>query len=509
MDVARARVLRVVVGAVLSLPVPVLGGDWPDPSLIRDGDGYTAVTTSGGWSPSFRILRSEDLGSWRIVGAAFRKPPAWARKNLWAPELTRLGNRYAIFYSALPRRRRSWYCLGVATAPTAMGPYRDRGRPLRCGRDGSIDPFPVRDERGRLHLLWKEDGNNFGRPTPILAQQLSEDGRRLLGTPRELIRNTEPWEGRVVEAPSVIRRDGYFYLFYSANLCCTPRCAYAVGTARSPTLLGPWEKFSGNPILRGGNGWRCPGHPSIVLDQTGDLRVLYHAYRTGVGVLAGRQLLVDQIGFSSDGWPRIGTGQPQPPLSTPGSSAFFDAFAGPWLGLEWEWPSTRPPRVKVRRGLRLTAAPRGGRRVDAGLLARRVATDSYEATAVVERAALRGRALGGLASYGAGFEGVGAAVGRGRLILWQRRDGLTGLLAQTTPPPSDFVHLKLIARGRAVRFEVSHDGLSWQPLGDELLTPVEESARLALTVGGRRRAIARFAAVGLTERPSPEAEPER
>src|SRR5918998_4279415 len=296
----------------LALPVPVLGGDWPDPSFIREGDGYTAVTTSGGWSPSFRILRSNDLRDWRIVGSAFRRPPRWARTRLWAPELTRLAGGYAIFYSALPRRKRSWYCLGVASAPSAAGPYRDRGRPLRCGKWGSIDPFPVRDEQGRLYLLWKEDGNEFDRPTPILAQRLSEDGRRLRGRPRELIRNTEPWEARVVEAPSVIRRDGYFYLFYSANLCCSPSCAYAVGVARSPTLLGVWEKFSGNPILSGGNGWRCPGHPTIVPDEAGALRTLFHAYRSGTGVLAGRQLLVDEIAFGPDGWPRIGTGLPPP-----------------------------------------------------------------------------------------------------------------------------------------------------------------------------------------------------
>ena len=498
----RARLSRTVVGAALALPVPVVAGDWPDPSVIRDADGYTAVTTSGGWSPSFRILRSGDLRDWRIVGSAFRRPPRWARTRLWAPELTRLAGGHAIFYSALPRRKRSWYCLGVATAPAPAGPYRDRGRPLRCGKHGSIDPFPVRDEQGRLYLLWKEDGNEFGRPTPIFAQRLSEDGRRLRGRPRELIRNTEPWEGRVVEAPSVIRRDGYFYLFYSANLCCSPRCAYAVGVARSPTLLGPWEKFGGNPILRDGNGWRCPGHPSIVPDAAGGLRTLFHAYRSGTGVIAGRQLLVDEIAFGPDGWPRIGTGVPAPPLPGAPSTGFSDTFAGPWLSHEWEWPTERAPRVRVRGGLRLAAGRRAGRRVDAAVLSRRVGSDRFVATTVVTRRALRGRALAGLAAYGGGFEAIGAAVGTRRLILWQRRDGRYERLAETAPPGSDFVHLRLSSRGRRVLFEVSSDGRAWQPLGEERITPVEESGRMALTAGGRRLAVARFAGASLDEQPA-------
>lgn len=493
-----------MVGAALVLPVPVLAGDWPDPSVVRGDDGYVAVTTSGGWSPSFRILRSSDLTSWRIAGSVFKRPPAWAKTKFWAPELGRLGRRYAIFYSALSRRPRSGYCLGVATAPSAAGPYRDIGRPLRCGRLGSIDPFPIRDELGRLHLLWKQDGNRFGLPTPIYAQRLSEDGRRLLGRPQEILRNTEPWEGRVVEAPSVARLGRYFYLFYSANLCCTPRCAYAIGVARSPTLLGPWQKHPGNPILRGGNGWLCPGHPSLAPNGEGGLKVFFHAYRSGAGVLAGRQLLADDVVIGPDEWPRIGTGVPSLPVAGAPAPDFEDSFTGPWLAYDWEWPTERIPRFRLRNGLRLTAGLKTGRRVDAGVLGRRVGTDRFVATAVALRRPLRRRELAGLASYGGGFEGIGAAVGRDRLVLWQRRRGRYEVLAEAAPPGSDVVYLRMTQHARIVSFAASGDGVTWQALGGEMVTPVEESARIALTAGGRRQAVARFAHVSLRGEPEPE-----
>jgi beta-xylosidase len=506
----RARLSGALAGAALALPVPVLGGDWPDPSLIREGGAYTAVSTSGGWAPTFRLLQSDDLRSWRIQGSAFRRPPRWALSSLWAPELTRLGGGYAIFYSALPRRRwwlrhagasrgrRPWYCLGVATATAPSGPYRDRGRPLRCSRFGSIDPFPVRDERGRLYLLWKEDGNEFRRPTPILAQRLSEDGRRLRGRPRELIRSRDPWEGRIVEAPTVVRRDGYFYLFYSANRCCTEECAYAVGVARSPTLLGRWERYPGNPILRDGNSWRCPGHVSLVADAGGSLKALFHAFRTGAGVLIGRQLLVEDVTFAQDGWPRIGAGVPAPPRAE-GPRGFSDSFAGPFLALEWEWPAARPPRVKVAGGLRLRASRRGGRRVDGGVLSRRMSSDRYVATAVVDRGALRGNALGGLASYQSGSVAIGVAVGTRRLIVWQRRRGRYRVLAQTSAPPSPLVHLQLTGHWRDMSFAFSTDGARWTSIGGKVQTPVEEAARFALTVGGAKRAVAQFTRAHLSE----------
>ena len=507
--VLRARLSRALVGAALVLPVPLVGGEWPDPSVIFEtGRGHTAVTTSNGWAPTFRILQSGDLGTWRITGSVFRRPPRWAKTDFWAPEITKLRNGYAVFYSALPRRRKgNWYCLGVATAPAANGPYRDKGGPLRCNRYGSIDPFPVRDENGVLHLLWKEDGNEFRRPTPIFAQQLSEDGLQLLGRPRELIRNTEEWEQTVLEAPSVIRRNNMFYLFYSANSCCGRRCAYAVGVARSPTLIGPWEKYAGNPILRSGNGWRCPGHASVTPDAGGGFNAFFHAYRAGDGILAGRQLLADSVGFGADGWPSIGTGVPPSPRPGARSTAFSDSFRGRRPAPDWEWLNERAPRIRTGGGLRMTASAGAGRRPDAAVLARRVRTPRYVASAVVDRRSLRGDAAAGIASYrsgfaaigGSGFEAMGATVGRERLQVWRRSGGRTRVVANMKAPGSRFVHVRMTSRGRTLSFHVSRNGRTWRALGRRARTPLEETARLALTVGGRVRAGGRFTMARLTE----------
>ncbi|HEX2070875.1 MAG TPA: glycoside hydrolase family 43 protein, partial [Thermoleophilaceae bacterium] len=377
------------------LPSPVVAGDWPDPDVSLIDGSYYAVATSGGWSPTFRILQSTDLRSWSIAGSVFWRPPGWARDSFWAPELAPLpAGGYALFYSAMPKRPwttrsdgstvphrgarvpaggrmvpragRPWYCLGVATAPSPLGPWRDLGRPLRCTPRGTIDPTPVVDG-DKLYLVYKEDGNAFRRPTPILLQELRADGRQLLGAPRELLRNQpRSWERNVIEAPFLVRRDGGWTMLYSGALCCSPDCAYAVGVARAPTLTGPWTRYAGNPILRSGNGWRCPGHVSVVGDH-----VAFHAYRSGREILGGRQLHVAPLTWRPDGWPEIGDGRPLPPAAGALPVTFDDGFAGR-LAAEWEWPVTRVPRAAVAHGLTLTAPRRAGRRPDAGVLARRL-----------------------------------------------------------------------------------------------------------------------------------------
>jgi beta-xylosidase len=276
--------------------------------------------------------------------------------------------------------------------------------------------------------------------------------------------------------------------------------------ARSKTLYGLWEKYPGNPILRTGNGWRCPGHASIVPDQAGGFNAFFHAYRDG-DLLPGRQLISDAVTFGADGWPKIGAGVPPSAVAGAASTAFSDSFRRRGLASEWEWLNERVPRLRTGSGLRMTAPARAGGRVDATVISRRVRTSHYVSTVIVDRNSLRGQALAGLASYrsgfqaigGSGFEALGAAVGRDRVIVWRRARGRTTIVRQVKAPSSRFLHVRMTSRGRLVSFQISRDGRAWRPLGRRARTPLDETARLALTVGGRRGAGGRFTRAGLTE----------
>lgn len=297
---------------------PVLRGDFPDPSVLRVGDVYWAATTSSLQSPGFPLLRSEDLVHWQTVGQVFPRIPSWISDSLWAPELVRDPDRdrFLLYYAA--RRVNGPLCVAVADAPSPAGPWTDHG-PLVCQPRGSIDPTRTTDESGNPWLLWKEDGNNFGRPTTIWAKPLTEDGLGFVGRKRLLLRNRSPWEGGVVEAPEVVSHDGWRYLFYSGNGCCRPACAYALGVARSRSLLGPWVRDPANPILRGNRHFDCPGHASFFDDGRGHDLVLYHAYRARLRGDPRRLGLLDQVEWGPDGWPSIDRGHgPSLAASLPG-----------------------------------------------------------------------------------------------------------------------------------------------------------------------------------------------
>ena len=105
---------------------------------------------------------------------------------------------------------------------------------------GSLDSSVFTEGDGGVqYLLWKNDGNAVGKTCTIWARQLSADGLSFVGpAERSLMHNDRAWEGAVVEAPEILKHDGRYYLFYSANDCCTVHSDYAVGVARSKTPIG-------------------------------------------------------------------------------------------------------------------------------------------------------------------------------------------------------------------------------------------------------------------------------
>jgi beta-xylosidase len=433
--------------------------------------------------------------------------------NYWAPEISEHRGRFFIYYTA--KRRNGPLCVAVATASRPEGPYRDHG-PLVCQKVGSIDGFPVTDENGRRFLLWKEDGNSVSQPTPIWAQQLSADGTRLVGRRQEILRNTEPWEkhatlpyGDLIEGPAVVRRGEWFYMFYSGNFCCARECNYMMGVARARRLLGPWEKHPRNPILRGNDDWKCPGHGTVVSDASGRDWLMYHAMDAKDTVYVGRQALLDEVRWGADGWPTINQGRGPSarafsPHGLPGKNAdvdFFDDFLAPRLQPGWQWPHAAVPVVRFeprRRGW-LTLSPAAGRGASplGAVVARSTTAGDYVATTAVETAGLGRGASAGLSAFGDLENAVGLSVGGGRVRLWRREKNEHREVASAEAPAGGTLHLRMRARdGYRYRFAVSPDGRDWRDVGGEVdgsyLPPWDRGVRVALTAGGAPGAVGRF-----------------
>ncbi|HLM55128.1 MAG TPA: family 43 glycosylhydrolase [Pyrinomonadaceae bacterium] len=485
---------------------PAAAGDYPDPSVVRVGRDYWATATTSEWAPEFPILHSRDLVNWRVVGAVFRKRPEWSVGSYWAPEISEHRGRFYVYYTA--RKKGGPLCVAVATAPRPAGPYTDHGT-LVCQEVGSIDGFPLTDENGRRYLLWKEDGNSVSKPTPIWAQPLSADGTRLVGERREILRNDQAWEkhptlpyGDLVEGPSVVRRNGWFYMFYSGNFCCGRDCNYAIGVARSRKLLGPWEKSPANPVMAGNEAWKCPGHGTVVDDGRGRFYYLYHAYQPQDFVYVGRQALVDEITWGADGWPTINGGRGpsngvRSPLGARDLDAeydFADEFRTARLDLGWQWPAASEPRVRLTpaRGGWLTLSPTAQDINDplAAVLARPTTAGDYVATVSLDTGRLLKDATAGLSAYGDAENALGVSYrSNGQVVLWRREKKEHREIASVEAPRSGRLQLRMTAReGRLYRFAWSADGSGWTEVGGEqdgsYLPPWDRGVRVALVAGG-------------------------
>lgn len=134
--------------------------------------------------------------------------------------------------------------------------------------------------------------------TPVFAQQLSPDGRRLLGERRRVLVNDLAWEGHLIEGNWVTRQNGRYYLFYSGNDFSTPD--YGIGVAIADDPLGPYVKMP-EPLLRTCADWWGPGHPSVAPGPDGAPRLFFHAFPAGTGgYKAFRALLSARLAFHPD-----------------------------------------------------------------------------------------------------------------------------------------------------------------------------------------------------------------
>ena len=489
-------VIFVGVTSVLGQPYqnPVIAGDHPDPSVIRVGLEYWATTTSGTWEPEFFLFRSRDLLRWEISGAVFRKRPNWAERDFWAPEIATHSGRFFVYYTA--RKKGGPLCVAVATAATVAGPYIDHG-PLVCQKLGSIDAMAVTDENGVRYLVWKEDGNSRDQPTPMWAQKLSDDGLKLRGRKVELIRNDpRSWEGGVVEGAFILRRGNWFYLFYSGNACCGRRCNYALGVARSSSLLGPYQKYAANPILAENETWQCPGHGSIVTDPAGRDFLVYHAYRKSESAFfLGREALVDQIVWGPDGWPKINEGRgPSGHPTFVRQADSFDAFDGPTLTNPWQWPQLNQPLITVAGGwLTLSATSKHAEDELGAIVSQRVTSPNFTATTSVDISVMKPQALAGLAAYQGREDAVGITVGRGTVSTYvrERKNHQTSPCENVANTARVYLRMT-VNEGSRFRFAFSYDGYNWKPCNNEIRAAHLESARIALTVGGAKGVAAKF-----------------
>lgn len=480
-QVLSERILYFIAGLLICYGVQaqqlVLPGDHPDPSVVRIGNRYWASATTSNWAPAFPLLESKDLVHWKKAGHVFTTLPSWADYYFWAPELSYENGKVYVYYAA--HKKNGNLCVGVASADRPEGPYKDHG-PLICQEVGSIDAFPMRDEKGKLYLVWKEDANSVGKPTPIWAMQMNEERTALIGEKIELFRNTAPWERNLVEGVSMTRHGDYFYAFYAAAGCCGRTCTYGVGIARSKSLPGPWEKYEKNPVMTGDQQWTCPGHGTPI-EKEGHYYFLYHAYDKASNVYTGRQGLLIEYKYTPDGWIEFVKDENSNTSIIPNKKE--DNFRGSKLSDDWQWSVFDQPRVIQKGGeLYLSARPQGA------FLAESTLSGNYYAT--VKIYTQKSTAATGLAAIGDENNLVGLIYSNGKVSLLQRKNGKETELASSRVEQKEKVYIKMqVEKGSEMHFYYSSNGSDYILINEKaiegaFLPPWDRAVRIGIMAKG-------------------------
>ncbi len=337
------RICQFVLAAALTIFSPALMGQAPealtlsgdyqhthDPSLAKDGNTYYVFST--GRAPGggqFAIRCSLNLTDWKLCGQVFDEIPAWIReasprtKDLWAPDISYFNGKFHLYYA--------YSAFGLNTSGIALATndtldarsakyhWKDEGLVLTSTEAddfNAIDPNIVLDMKGQPWLSFGSfwSGIKMRRIDLRTGKTASSDPKLYSLAARTKPDNAEPpkpglpanWQA--IEAPFIIRHEGFYYLFVSFDLCCRGiHSTYRTMVGRSGNVTGPYVDAGGKPLLKSGGAellvgnarWLGPGGESVLQEPHGDV-IAFHAYDAITGKPA---LQISTIAWEH-GWPR-------------------------------------------------------------------------------------------------------------------------------------------------------------------------------------------------------------
>jgi len=443
---------------------PIIAGDRPDPTILKDGDDYYMTFSSFNSYPGIVIWHSRDLVNWIPIGPALHKNIG----TVWALDICKHNDRYYIYIPAAPDGK-PWG-IYVIWADNINGPWSD---PIDLKIEGCIDPGHAVGEDGKRYLF----------VNGIRKIRLRDDG---LATDGKLEQAYSPWrypedwivENFAPEGPKLMRRGEWFYLVTAVGGTAGPVTGHMVIAARSRSIHGPWEHCPRNPLVRTiseAEPWWSRGHATLVEGPAGDWWMVYHAYENGFRTL-GRQTILEPIEWTDDGWFRATGGDLSYPLAkpklkknpaaTPTANAAFaagvalsDNFSSNKFGTQWgfhnpgEHDSARA--VYRKKMLELTAA--GTSPLDSSPITCAVTDRAYQAE--VTLTLIDGAEAGVLLFYNhKAFVGLGFTADTVKTFQYAEEHSWARQAIKTSS-----VRVRITNNRHVITYEYSHDnGRSWR-----------------------------------------------
>lgn len=323
---------------------PIFGGDFPDPTIMREGEDYYMTHSAFDYQPGLVVFHSRDLVHWEPISFALRTYLG----SVWAPDISKYNGKYYIYFTvAHPSGRKNF----VTWAESPYGPWSD---PIDL-KIGNIDPCHVVDEDGR-RWMFMSGGKRV---------RLADDGLSIIPETEEVVYHgwqyPDDWitEGFCLEGPKLRKVGDYYYYLNAEGGTAGPPTSHMVVCARSKSINGPWEDSPYNPLVhtyKDTDMWWSRGHGSLIDTPNGDWWIVYHAYENSFTSL-GRQTLLEPVEFTADGWFRskgtdVARPVPVPDVKPTPEVSRFTHLGEFRIGYEWKfYKNYEPQRISVSNGV--------------------------------------------------------------------------------------------------------------------------------------------------------------
>lgn len=473
---------------------PILAGFYPDPSATQVGGDYYLVTSTFAYFPGIPVFHSTDLASWTQIGSVIDRSGMLdfdglgLSRGVFAPTIAHHDGMFYVADTCVD-------CGGnfIVTADDPAGLWSD---PVWLPDVGGIDPSLFFDDDGRVYLMNNdapESAPRYDGHRAIWIREIDPGTFQSIGAPIVLIDGgVRPEENPIwIEGPHIYKVDGRYYL--SAAEGGTAE-GHSQVVLRADSVLGPYEPYTGNPILTQRHLPRdraapvtSVGHASYVTDAEGRWWATFLGVRPYEGDFynTGRETFMLPVAWR-DGWPVILEGDAvvpyaaerpalppaaPPAIPTTGNFRLVEEFDGP---LAPYWLFVRVPTApwwSVDGGDLVIAARDDwlGGGGQPSLVARRQQHMNAEATVDV-RFAPRGRGdEAGLVAWqnddyyvaiGVGLDDAGERVVR---VRWRAGgdDPARGVVIAEAPAPGadgEAVSLRVTANGARYDFAYGAEG---------------------------------------------------
>lgn len=300
----------------------------PDPWVAQKDNNYYYTHTLGNRIAIWKTAKMSELAKATPATVWTAPPNGPNSKNVWAPEIHFLDNKWYAYYTAGSSTdlstQRSFVLENVSADPTT-GTWSEKGQI----RDPAADYFAIDgtvfSHNGNNYFIYSGHPNASDNTQNLYIARMTNPwtlatGRTLISAP------TYTWEKAgappaVNEGPEILKNAaGRVFLIFSASGCWTDDYALGMLTLKEggdPLNAGDWIK-NASPVFtkKPSTSTYGPGHNTFFKSKDGtEDWILYHANTApGQGCGDNRNPRMQKFTWNADGTPNFG--EPLP-INTP------------------------------------------------------------------------------------------------------------------------------------------------------------------------------------------------